>query len=94
MAGPAQLEGAGAAWTGGSVRGVCSSRPAYEHCLGGRHRSPLVIVYSDDIDASVCAVVEAGGTILAGPYPFPGGRRFHFADPAGHEIAVWGPAAE
>jgi len=22
-------------------------------------------------------------------YSFPGGRRFHFADPAGTEMAVW-----
>lgn len=52
--------------------------------------NPLVILYSDDLDASLRAVVEAGGTILDGPYQFPGGRRFHFADPAGNELAVWG----
>ncbi len=52
--------------------------------------NPLVILYSDDIDATVLAVTSAGGTILNGPYDFPGGRRFHFADPSGNELAVWG----
>ncbi|MFT4296788.1 MAG: VOC family protein [Micropruina sp.] len=55
--------------------------------------NPLVILYSDDVDTSLRAVVDAGGTILTGPYDFPGGRRFHFSDPAGNELAVWGPAA-
>lgn len=54
--------------------------------------SPLVILYSDDLDATVEAVATAGGTILAGPYDFPGGRRFHFTDPAGNELAAWGPS--
>jgi uncharacterized protein len=50
---------------------------------------PLVILYSDDLEASVKAVEEAGGTIAQPIYGFPGGRRFHFADPAGNELAVW-----
>ncbi|MFT4087712.1 MAG: VOC family protein [Gordonia sp. (in: high G+C Gram-positive bacteria)] len=53
--------------------------------------TPLVIVYSDDVDASLDAVVAAGGTVITGPYSFPGGRRFHFTDPSGNELAVWGP---
>jgi len=53
--------------------------------------TPLVILYSDDVDASRQAVVEAGGTVVREPYEFPGGRRFHFTDPAGNELAVWGP---
>jgi predicted enzyme related to lactoylglutathione lyase len=50
---------------------------------------PLVLLYSDDLDATVSAVGEAGGEVLAGPYDFPGGRRFHFADPSGNELGVW-----
>ncbi len=53
--------------------------------------TPLVIVYSDDLDATATAVVSAGGRIVNGPYGFPGGRRFHFTDPAGNELAVWSP---
>ncbi len=26
------------------------------------------------------------------PYEFPGGRRFHFADPSGNELGVWAGA--
>ena len=50
---------------------------------------PLVILFSDDLDASLAAVTAAGGTITTAPFEFPGGRRFHFADPAGNELAVW-----
>jgi len=34
-------------------------------------------------------VEAAGGVIIRSIYAFPGGRRFHFADPAGTELAVW-----
>jgi len=35
-------------------------------------------------------VRAAGAPILKPIFSFPGGRRFHFADPAGNELAVWG----
>lgn len=54
-----------------------------------RTTGPLVILYSENLDASLKAVVGSGGTILKEPYAFPGGRRFHFADPSGNELAVW-----
>ena len=44
---------------------------------------PLVLLYSDDLDATVAAVKDAGGTIADEPYAFPGGRRFAFFDPSG-----------
>ena len=50
---------------------------------------PLVILYSDDLDATLAAVRSAGGTIDEEPFEFPGGRRFHFTDPAGNSLAVW-----
>jgi predicted enzyme related to lactoylglutathione lyase len=33
--------------------------------------------------------LAAGGTITVPIFAFPGGRRFHFQDPAGNELAVW-----
>jgi uncharacterized protein len=54
-----------------------------------RAGGPLVIIYSEDLEGSVEAVTAAGGTILKPIYAFPGGRRFHFADPASNELAVW-----
>jgi predicted enzyme related to lactoylglutathione lyase len=49
---------------------------------------PLVILYSDDLAASERAVTAAGATIVA-RHEFPGGKRFHFVDPGGCELAVW-----
>lgn len=49
----------------------------------------LPVLYSSDLEATLNAVVEAGGTIVRPIFAFPGGRRFHFADPAGNELAVW-----
>lgn len=50
---------------------------------------PLVILYSRDLEASAAAVRTAGGSVTVEPFEFPGGRRFHFADPSGNELAVW-----
>lgn len=53
---------------------------------------PLVQVYSDDLEATAAAVRDAGGTITVPPFSFPGGRRFHFTDPAGNELGAWSRA--
>lgn len=53
---------------------------------------PLVIIFSDDLNATFEAVRNTGGRITEDPYEFPGGRRFHFADPDGNELAVWSSA--
>src|SRR5262245_33214170 len=50
---------------------------------------PLPILYSEDLEATLEAVEAAGGTIVKPIFEFPGGRRFHFTDPAGNELAVW-----
>ncbi|MBZ9674708.1 VOC family protein [Mesorhizobium sp. ES1-1] len=51
---------------------------------------PLPVLYSQNLEDAFAAVESAGGAIIRPIYPFPGGRRFHFADPAGNELAVWG----
>ena len=51
---------------------------------------PLVLLFSDDLDATVESVRAAGGTVTAGPYEFPGGRRFEFTDPSGNRLGVFG----
>ena len=50
---------------------------------------PLVILFSQNLADSLAAVQNAGGKIVREPFEFPGGRRFHFSDPAGNELAVW-----
>lgn len=54
-----------------------------------RGGGPLVLLFSEDLDPTVEAVERAGGRILQAPYAFPGGRRFHFADPSGNELGVY-----
>lgn len=49
---------------------------------------PLVILYTDDLAKAQKRVEEAGGKILKA-FDFPGGRRFHFLDPDGYELAVY-----
>ncbi len=51
---------------------------------------PLPVLYSEDLEATLESVREAGGQIVRPMFDFPGGRRFHFTDPAGNELAVWG----
>lgn len=50
---------------------------------------PLVVIYAQDLPAMETAVREAGGKITKPIFSFPGGRRFHFHDPSGNELAVW-----
>lgn len=54
-----------------------------------RAGGPLVILYARDLERARMRVEAAGGRIVTEPYDFPGGRRFHFADPNGNEMAVW-----
>jgi predicted enzyme related to lactoylglutathione lyase len=49
---------------------------------------PLVVIQVDDLEASLAAVLAAGGSLTKEPFSFPGGRRFHFLDPGGNELAV------
>ncbi|BCH65953.1 MULTISPECIES: VOC family protein [Rhizobium/Agrobacterium group] len=50
---------------------------------------PLVILFADDLEQALSSVESAGGTITRPIFPFPGGRRFHFRDLDGYELAVW-----
>ena len=51
--------------------------------------APLPVVRVDDLEAAFEAVSKAGGVIAKPIFSFPGGRRFHFIDPSGSELAVW-----
>lgn len=48
-----------------------------------------IILYSEDLEKSLGQVVIEGGEITIDPFDFPGGRRFHFRDPAGNHLAMW-----
>ena len=58
----------------------------------GALAAPLPVVKVDDLEAAFDSVSEAGGVIAKQIFSFPGGRRFHFIDPSGSELAVWSEA--
>jgi len=49
----------------------------------------LVVIYAQALEDTRHKVIQAGGTITRETFEFPGGRRFHFTDPNGNELAVW-----
>lgn len=54
-----------------------------------RPGGPLVILYADDLAIAQRRLEDAGATITRPVFAFPGGRRFHFKDLDGYELAVW-----
>jgi len=49
----------------------------------------LIIFYAADLENTQARVEAAGGKVCVPIFSFPGGRRFHFNDPHGNELAVW-----
>lgn len=56
-----------------------------------RTATPLVAINVPDLEAALAAITAAGGTVTRPIFAFPGGRRFHFRDPAGNELAAHTP---
>ncbi len=52
--------------------------------------SVLVVLNSDNLEDSLSQVKQSGGKIIQDIFSFPGGRRFHFTEPGGNELAIWG----
>ncbi len=70
-------------FTDGRMAGGFESAPAVT--AGG----PLVVLYATNLEEIETAIGEHGGQIVRETFDFPGGRRFHFTDPSGNELAVW-----
>ena len=51
--------------------------------------APLPVIKVEDLEATLDSVAAAGGVISRPIFSFPGGRRFHFIDPSGSELAAW-----
>lgn len=66
-----------AAWAGAST-----------HVGKRRPKGLLLVIHAKDLEATQASIEAAGGTIVQQTFPFPGGRRFHFTDPSGNELAV------
>jgi hypothetical protein len=74
------------------IRGVDREMGGLAEAAAVRTGGPLVVLYSRNLDETLAAVRSAGGEVTKTPFTFPGGRRFHFNDPSGNELAVWSPA--
>jgi predicted enzyme related to lactoylglutathione lyase len=48
----------------------------------------LPVIAEKNLQATLAAVQKAGGQITKPIFAFPGGRRFHFLDPHGNELAA------
>ncbi|GAB5443136.1 MAG: VOC family protein [Fuerstiella sp.] len=49
----------------------------------------LIVFFSEQLEQTLGKVEQQGGRIVKPIFSFPGGRRFHFAEPCGNEFAVW-----
>jgi predicted enzyme related to lactoylglutathione lyase len=72
-----------ASFEDGRLAGGFRAEPAV--ATGG----PLVVIYAVNLEEVESAIRENGGRIVREVFEFPGGRRFHFTDPSGNELAVW-----
>ncbi len=57
--------------------------------LSNRPNQPLAVIYTPELEVALEKVNAAGGIVTRDIFSFPGGRRFHFIDPAGNELAAW-----
>ena len=79
---------------GGSVEIALNAEaiPGPAHHTGAENAvGPLVLLRTADLEAVDSAVRAAHGKIVSPTYPYPGGRRFHFADPSGNILGVYHP---
>ena len=51
----------------------------------------LPVIEVEDLEDTLERVIAAGGAVTLPIFAFPGGRRFHFKDPHGHELAAMAP---
>lgn len=72
-----------AAFDNGGVDGGINADPQ------DRSAAPLVVLFATDLEAMEARVIAAGGHVTRPIFSFPGGRRFHFRDPSGNELAAF-----
>ena len=79
-----------AAFSGAGLDGGFYRAPLSSSCAAG---GALVVLYSEDLESTLEKVKNNGGKIVREIFSFPGGRRFHFTEPSGNELAVWSDKA-
>jgi predicted enzyme related to lactoylglutathione lyase len=61
------------------------------HKPSSRGDGVVALARTDDAEAALASVKEAGGRIHVELHEYPGGRRFMFADPWGNVLGVYEP---
>ena len=51
-------------------------------------KAALPVIEVNDLEATLAAVTATGAAVTKPIFGFPGGRRFHFLDPSGNELAA------
>ena len=54
-------------------------------------KAPLPVIAVSNLESTLAAVTATGAAITKPIFSFPGGRRFHFLDPSGNELAAMQP---
>jgi uncharacterized protein len=60
--------------------------------VASRGEGVLALIRTDDADAALTSVMEAGGRVHLAMHDYPGGRRFTFTDPSGNVLGVYEPS--
>ena len=61
----------------------------FEKFEGEVSNRALIVLYYEDLAEIKEEIKLAKGKIAKDIFSFPGGKRFHFLDPSGNELAVW-----
>jgi uncharacterized protein len=72
-------------FSGAGIDGGFNGEEGVQVSIGG----VLIVLYVNDLNQKLEEVEKAGGKISKPIFDFPGGKRFHFYDPNGNELAVW-----
>jgi len=83
------FEDYGPGYTAFSDQGLDGGFYKSDLCSSRDKGATLIVLYSKDLEATQRKVEQAGGVISTPIFSFPGGRRFHFLEPSGNELAVW-----
>ena len=84
-----QFEDFGPNYTAFSNQGIDGGFFKSDQQSLSRNGSALAVFYSDNLEQTQSKIKQAGGKITQAIFEFPGGRRFHFTEPSGNELAVW-----
>ncbi len=83
------FEDYGDEYTAFSAKGLSGGFYQSDKAASVESGSALIVFYSDSLESTLAKVEQAGGEINVPIFSFPGGRRFHFIEPSGNELAVW-----